>query len=356
MWKLHRLYLRELTLTLIPTLIVLFGIVLLASAARGVQQAEGSTLYMALKVTVFWALDALVHLLGIGFLLATCATFARAGSTRELTAVQAAGVSLRVPLQSALLVGTLLSVVMAFVLHEVAPATHFGKHRVLAESVRVVLMRSGLKGDVLSVGDTVTLTWERQDGGFFEDLVLFLGEDADFPAQIGADSGVLVADRARFRVSPDGESLLCDLEGLRDAVREQPFLEFFQIRQPLDSLSVGSRREGDRDLASDQLVAELSRGVHPLAISARYTLNRRISFALLPLLLAPIGFALGVLARDRGRAVALSLCAVPLGLFYAADFLGLRLTQATDQALFAFCPVLACALFWFYPCGRILRR
>ena len=71
---------------------------------------------------------------------------------------------------------------------------------------------------------------------------------------------------------------------------------------------------------------------------------------------APIGFALGVLARDRGRAAALSLCAVPLGLFYAADLLGLRLTQVTDQALFAFCPVLACVLFWFYPCGRILRR
>ena len=77
--------------------------------------------------------------------------------------------------------------------------------------------------------------------------------------------------------------------------------------------------------------------------------------ALLPCLLAPIGFAIGVYARDRGRVLALVFAMIPIVVFYLGDFIGAHLVRATDQAAFAFLPAALLALGGTPFCWRLLR-
>ena len=96
MWRIHRYYLREVTLGSVLTFTVLFGIVLISTVPRGIKYAQGFRLVDALKVTLLWTVDAVPHLLPIALLFATVLTYARAGQDREITALRSAGISPRV--------------------------------------------------------------------------------------------------------------------------------------------------------------------------------------------------------------------------------------------------------------------
>ena len=95
MWKIHRYYLREVTVSALLTFLVLFGIVLIASVSRGIDRAQGGNLLSAALITFYWAADTFPHLLAISLLIATVLTFARASQDREITALRAAGISPR---------------------------------------------------------------------------------------------------------------------------------------------------------------------------------------------------------------------------------------------------------------------
>ena len=97
MWRLHRYYLKELAVNAFITFTVMFAVVLISLVYRGIQRSQGGGLLDAALITLFFALDALPHLLTIAFLLATVMTFTRAAQDRELIAVRAAGISPRGP-------------------------------------------------------------------------------------------------------------------------------------------------------------------------------------------------------------------------------------------------------------------
>ena len=164
MWRLHRYYLKELAVNAAITFIVLFGVVLISLIYRGIQRSQGGELLDAAKITLFWALDAVPHLLTISFLIATVVTFTRAAQDRELTAIRAAGISPRVPMQSAVLVGIFLSVAASFANHYLIPEVHFMKYRVIKEVVRTAFMNLGLGGDRIKIPNSErVLTFRRKD-------------------------------------------------------------------------------------------------------------------------------------------------------------------------------------------------
>mgnify|MGYP000984662797 CR=1 FL=1 len=82
----------------------------------------------------------------------------------------------------------------------------------------------------------------------------------------------------------------------------------------------------------------------------------RCCFAFMPLLLAPIGYCLAELARDRGRVTALLLALVPLSLFYLGEVLGARFLLTTDAPVCALMPAGLLLLFGAPLCWRQLRR
>lgn len=355
MWKLHRYYLKEVLVNAAITFLVLLAVVFVSSIYRGIQRSQGSTNPLdAVLITVFFALDAFQHLLTISFLLATVMTFTRAAQDRELIAIRAAGISPRVPMTAAILVGLFLTAIGSFALHYVIPEVHFRKYRVIAEVVRNIFMSLKLGSDRIPLpGGRGVLTFGSQAEGEFRDCTIYCQKPLG-----GLDSPILFVDRV---VMPEiGESTTVveiRLEGVRDPIGTSGAGGELRIAIPVDELAGRERRDDrDDDLRSDQLLAEVIRGVHQRPHEATYTLFRRCCFSLMPALLAPIGYCLAEMSRERGRVVALLLALVPLALFYLGEVLGARLLLSTREPLFGWLPCVLLAALGLPLCWRQLRR
>jgi len=364
MWRLHRYYLRELLINAAITFAVLFAIVVISLVARGIQRAQGGVLRDAALITIFWALDSFPHLLPISFLLATVLTFARAAQDREITAIRSAGISPRVPMTAVVLVGIALSIVGSLGLHFVLPDIHFRKYRIIAEAVRNVIQNMGLgSGDdrVTIPHSDVTMTFgQREDSGSDgvsrRDCWLFL-RDARRIDAVGFKSPIVHVDRISIQLPDDtSTSLVVLIENCRDPLTGV-YAKELRPSFPLQTISEENRRnDRDDDVVSSQLLSEVLRGHHEAPTAAIYTLNRRTCFALLPLLLGPIGFCIALLARERGRALAIVFALVPLVVFYAGDVFGAKLLRATDWPGFGWLPAALLLLLGAPFCWRELRR
>ncbi|HEB54078.1 MAG TPA: LptF/LptG family permease [bacterium] len=333
MWRLHRYYLKELAVNASITFLVMFAVVLISLISRGIQRSEGGGLLDAALITLFFALDSLPHLLTIAFLIATVMTFTRAAQDRELVAIRAAGISPRVPMMSAVLVGIFLSVGMSFTNHYLIPEVHFRKYRVIADVVRSAFRNLNLGGDrikILETGYLLTFRDREQETGDYVGCTLYMPRPLDRRMK----SSIIYVDRVSLpplAESAADSDLLVELRGVRDPIADRE-LGDFSFRVPLDELgSRGGRMDKDEDVRSDQLLAEVMRGVNRNPVRAVYTLFRRCTMALMPTLLAPIGFCIGEMARFRGRVIALLMSLLPLLVFYFGEVLGARLLISTQN-------------------------
>ncbi len=356
MWRLHRYYLKEVLVNAGITFVVLFAVVLVSLVYRGIQRSQGGGLFDAVRIVVFFALDSFQHLLTISFLLATVMVFTRAAQDRELLAIRAAGISPRVPMTAALLIGLFLTALGSFALHYVIPEVHFRKYRVIADVVRNAVIGLGLGSDRIKYREFGMTFGEVHDGDY-RDCVLYL------PKRIAdrVGSPILFVDHVSVpQPSDDARSLAIVLEGIRDPMGEfavggdrRPVV----IDIPLDELGNRDRRQDrDDDLRSDQLLAEVIRGVDQRPHEALYTLFRRCCFSLTPVLLAPIGYCIAEFTRDRGRVLALVLSLVPLALFYLGEVLGARLLLTTKWPGWGWLPALLLVAGGLPLCWRQLRR
>lgn len=353
MWKLQRYYLKEVLVSACITLLVLFAVILVSLVYRGIQRSQGGDAIDALKITLFWALDSFPHLLPIAFLLATVMTFTRAAQDRELTAIRAAGVSPLVPMSAALLVGVGLAAVGSVAMHYVLPEVHFRKYRVIAGVMRNVFMSMQLGTDRIVLPGGYVMTYREHDEGGFRDCTIYCKKPI-----AGFMSPILFVDTVQDPTfDEDDAEVVIALEGIRDPIGTSGTRGRMAIAIPYPAIAGReSRDERDDDLRSDQLLSEVLRGVHPQPNGARYTLFRRSCFALLPLLLAPIGYCIAEFARDRGRVFALVLALVPLSLFFLGDVLGARLLLSTHSPWCGWLPAALLAFVGTPFCWRQLRR
>lgn len=338
MWKLHRYYLRELGINAGITFLVMFAIVLVSLVARGIQKSQGGGLLEAALITIFWTLDACPHLLSIAFLIATVLTYVRAAQDRELLAIRAAGIPPRAPMVAALLLGMFLAVVGSVAMHYLIPEAHFRKYRVVADVLRTAVMNLRLDSDRIKVLDTgFVMTFRRRDGNDFLDCTIYCP-----PGRLRGDlrSPILRVERVSIPPFDERDDALRILpQGVHDPIG-QGYAGDLPLAIPLSDIADHNRRdEGDDDLRSDQLIAEVLRGVHRRPQDALYTLFRRINFALLPALLAPIGYCIAEFAQVRGRVFALVMALVPLVLFYLGEVFGARLMIATQNPWSACLPL-----------------
>lgn len=228
----------------------------------------------------------------------------------------------------------------------------------IADVVRSAFTNLNLGGDRITVLDTgyiVTFRDREKETGDYLDCVIYS------PRPIGRGLELPIVYVDRVSIPPlEGAAVDSDLTIVMSGVRDPiggvaPDTLTFQV--PIDELgSSGVRAEKDDDVRSDQLLAEVLRGVHRHPEKATYTLFRRCCFALMPALLAPIGFCIAEMARFRGRVVALVMSLVPLAMFYLGEVLGARLLISTKNPWCGWMPVALLTLVGAPLVWRQLRR
>lgn len=355
MWRLHRYYLKELAISAAITFLVMFGVVFVSLIARGIQRSEGGQPLDVVKTMLLWAVDAIPHLLTISFQLAVVLTYTRAAQDRELTAIRAAGISPRTAMVPAVLLGVLLSGLASYANHYVIPDVYYQKFRVVADVVRNTFRNLKLGSDRIQIPNTdFVLTFRRRSGDALEDCTIYCPPSLRLQK---TSSPILRVSRVRIPVPTTGsEQIQVQLEGARDPITGEFFPQVEFDLDPRDIADRDRREERDDDLRSDQLLAEVARGVHPRVFEALYTLFRRCNYSLMPALLAPIGFCIAEMARERGRVLALLFGLVPLVIFYFGEVVGARMLRATDNPWTAWTPVALLLVFGLPLCWRQLRR
>ncbi|MFK7741713.1 MAG: LptF/LptG family permease [Planctomycetota bacterium] len=359
MWRLHRYYFKELAINASITFLVMFTVVLVSLVYRGIQRSQGGGLLDAAMITLFFALDALPHLVTIAFLIATVITFTRAAQDRELIAIRAAGLSPTVPMTSALLIGIFLSVAASFANHYIIPDAHFQKYRVVRDLVRSAIRNLGLDTDrikILDSGYILTYRERSKETGEFVGCTLY----SPRPIEDGIQSPIVFVDRVVSSDIGDKDASETDffvqLKGVRDPINGY-VLNNLDFSVPLDRLgSASGRDEKPDDVRSDQLLSEVMRGVHPEPEKATYTLFRRCCFALMPTLIGPIGFCIAEMARFRGRVFALVLALVPLVMFYLGEVLGARMLLSTNNPWCGWMPIVLLTAIGVPVVWRQMRR
>ncbi len=358
MWKIHSYYLREISVNTVLTFLVLFGIALIALLYKGISMVQGGNLLDALLTTILLAADAIPHLLTISLLFGCVMAFSRASQEREITAIRSAGISPRVPLVAALLVGMVFSLFGTWALHYQIPWAHYHKYRVAANVVKRALSSHMTEMDRISLGSTGAMTWKRQDKNKVYHTVMIFLKDPKYAARFGGTVGqgvtLVTAERAWVVQDQEEDSIGLHLETVFAPV------EGFRVGStlltlPLGNKEFGRRHANERDLQSDSLLSEVYRGVRRNPVFDRFTVHRRACFALMPFLMASLGFSIGILSRERGRVLALSYCMVPLCIFYTCDVLSARLLLYWDWPGLAWLPAAVIVLLGAPFTWRFLR-
>lgn len=369
MWKIHRYYLREVAVNALLTFVVLFGIALISLLYKGLRVAKGGDLVDAALTTVLLVADIFPHLLTFALMFGTVLTFARASQEREITAIRALGISPRVPMVSSMIIGLVCSLIATWALHYEIPWAHYHKYRVVANLVAGRMQAYFKDEDRIDLEGGAVMTWQEkvpigdlEDGRFeYREVNIFLGSDQSLLKRIsptGSRSAPLImADRVWFEDDPQARSITAYLEGLT-----LPFAEGWIRMKAVDFgmnlesiVKRDSRHANHKDLGSDLLLAEVYRGAYPDPNAAYYTVHRRACFALMPFLLAPLGFCIGVMSRERGRVLAMSFCMVPLAVVYLCDFLGESSMRHLQFPPIGWLPAVVVLLAGTPFCWRLLR-
>jgi hypothetical protein len=171
-------------------------------------------------------------------------------------------------------------------------------------------------------------------------------------------SPILFVDRVSVpQPEQSDQSLSIELHGVRDPLGGPNSGGVLTFHVGLDQIgSRGVRAERNDDVRSDQLLAEVLRGMHTRPEEALYTLFRRCCFALMPALLAPIGFCIAEFASQRGRVMALVLSLIPLGMFYLGEILGARLLLSTRNPWCGWLPAVLLGVIGTPLVWRQMRR
>lgn len=361
MWKIHRYYLKEIGVNGVLTFVVLFGIALISLLYKGIRLVQGGGLLDAALTTLLLAVDIFPHLLTFSLLFGTVLTFARASQDREITAIRALGISPRVPMVSAMLIGLFCSLVATWALHYKIPLAHYHKYRVVADIYSGRIKSYIDDQDRIVLDKDGVMTWQRKeregDHDVYLDVTIYSGSEGILGKLTGGSIGTLIiADRVRFEVDEAARTITMVITdfyipttGYEDS--------YASLKMDLVNILKGlaNRNAGVKDLPSDLLLSEVYRNHSENPMAARYTVHRRACFALIPFLLAPIGFCIGVLSRERGRVLALSFCMIPLAVVYLADFLGESALRHLEFPLLGWLPTAVTLLGGVPFCWRLLR-
>jgi hypothetical protein len=167
-------------------------------------------------------------------------------------------------------------------MHYVIPWVHYHKYHVVADVVRNVFLNLRLGSDRIKLLDTgFVMAFPR--AGRQRDFRDCRSTARGFSQ--GMQSPILFVERVTIPPFVEGDEFLrIVLRGVRDPIGGTSIFANGLVFD-LDIHDIGDqnrRDDGDDDLRSDQLLAEVLRGVHPAPRRLIYTLFRRCCASLMP--------------------------------------------------------------------------
>ncbi|MFQ5505142.1 MAG: LptF/LptG family permease [Planctomycetota bacterium] len=344
MWRFHLYYIKELVLNMSLTFVMLFGVALLAFIARGIYRSQGVDLLIALWITLLLAIDIVPHLLLIAVLVATVFTFGRASMDNEVIALRMTGISPIRLMGGVIFVGAMAASLNSWLLHDMIPYVHFKKYRPVSDLVKQFVMQQRPTNNTMELGRQLRISWERKVGQRFMNVIFWLVPGSNRRIRIDGFAKEIVINR-----DVTGRFLIISLEGIKASIFEKGEDGKSHYKGRAESsmdvtkdlreiLERDKRWEGLKDTTSVQLLTEIKRDGSPRPGQALWRVWLRSTRAWSTLLIALVGFPIGVLSRRGGRMVAFAISFVPLAIYYSLGFLAPWLARETHSLWPVFIP------------------
>ncbi|MCD6051608.1 MAG: putative permease [Verrucomicrobia bacterium] len=354
MKTLYRYLLGQVLATLVMSIMVCAGVLLLSNALKDITimlQNGAATMGMIGQALVLLIPFVLVFALPLGLLAAVLLVFGRISADQELTAIRANGISLVSLVSPVILLGICLSIFSAWLNMEVGPRARVAYKRLLIDQG----MRDPLA--LLQEGRFITefpdhiIYLGRNREGQLEDLWVYHLQDDKVDWRVQAAKGRLVVDKEKREVyfelqnfqgvtykkdeAPESSAITNTVEAaameahsletpdlLKDLSHWQPFIgsEGTTPIIKLDELlKRATQKPGLGQMTFGELLEErkfLERaGFNPSPV--QFHINRQISFSFACLGFVLVGIPLGIRAHRRETTVGIFLAVILMVVYYS---------------------------------------
>jgi len=267
----------------------------------------------------------LALLLGVTF------TFSRLAAGNELTALRAAGSTLRPLLGPVLLVALLLSLALLFVMMQWLPQAGKAKRRILGDTA--MLLKNLPRGrQNLNLGGGFSIYYGDCADGILSNVVITEIREGALQKEIVAEEGRWMFDAGSGDLRIELRNSQATWFGPRPGGEQKILTGRVVVAQNLEVAFPDSPRRVE-DLTLSQILGfleamrDLPEGLAGAFRWKRseleYELHGRYAESFSPLLMAILGMPLGAMVRMRGRLVAFFAGFLPiLVLYYPIQFLG----------------------------------
>ncbi|MGV3755446.1 MAG: LptF/LptG family permease [Verrucomicrobiota bacterium] len=355
MKTLYRYLLGQVMATLLLSILVCAGVLLLSNALKDITimlQNGAATMGMIMEALVLLIPFVLVFALPLGLLAAVLLVFGRISADQELTAIRANGISLVSLVSPVILLGICLSVFSAWLNMEVGPRARVAYKKLLIDrGIRdpLALLQEGRF--ITEFPEHIIYLGRNRDGEL-EDLWVYHLKDDKVDWRVQAAKGKLVIDQQKREVyfelqqwqgvaydpnaeaAPEPSAITNTVEkaniessGLESPEMQQDLAKWKPIfggegTTPviqLDALLARAQKPGLGQMTFSELLEErkyLERaGFNPSPV--QFHINRQISFSFACLGFVLVGIPLGIRAHRRETTVGIFLAVILMVVYYS---------------------------------------
>jgi lipopolysaccharide export system permease protein len=314
---LFRYVFSEIARTFALAFLALSSLIFIAFTLTHLHRTAGASLDIMLALFPNLIPEVLLITIPASLLLAVTFTLGRLAGDNELNAMRANGIHLGRLMWPGLLLGALLSVVSAWVIHVTIPRAHYNRRALIGRALPGLTSAASSGLREIRLRRLYIRFKEVRDGALIEaDVFIRTGKDTQ---------EVIRAREARLSLDEDNARLILDMQDALITYREespgkeyQGDLVLGRLVKDVDLSGSFMKKKELTDLSdaeiSRALAGELQIGKPHWAIQTEW--HRRKALSLAPLVFAFAGAPLAMLLRRGGRIAGLAAVIIPVFVVY----------------------------------------
>ena len=259
------------------------------------------------------------YIFPITYLMGVMYVFSRLAQSNELTALKAAGISLRRVVMPVVVLGLLLSVAAFFIAERMQPWAYERLVRLISQELPMRMTLESLPAGVMhEVGDWRVYIAEREDNGDLRGIVILQPND-DGANAFYADSARLVMKKGSLHLElRDGYFIPSDPRQhfmFKSLVKEAPMPKMLKRVLSGEGMTLSSLLSEEKRLARrfDET------GALPVGVelrNVRQEVKNRLAFPLMCLAVSFVGAPIGARSKKAGQSYAFSIGLSIIGAYF----------------------------------------